>query len=208
MELSNLVAITHCFKPLHYQVLEQALPKWIETFPSSRFVVGYLEERAPSGWVDQVGGLNQVTLSPVSAKTYGGAYDELVSGHQPCDAILVFAPYVVPKGWFHGSLQAWLDQYSLIGKFKPPRVLIAEKIYLPLVSPVIVEIGRLSLDCVVMRSDLLPFITFQYQEWSFGTVLVRARPGATALFKALSVGCSVLTLGHGCNPVRYLIKKE
>jgi hypothetical protein len=83
--------------------------------------------------------------------------------------------------------------------------LVSDAILMPLVAPVIVELGRLQMDCIAVREDVPRSVG--YHEWWFGSILVRARPGAFLLYNALAAGYPVLTLSRNCNPVRYVKPK-
>jgi len=200
-------AITYCFKPFHYEAIKLALPKWLERLAGCEFVVGYLNERADEDfkiWMEQ---FNGVEFMPIEERiSYGSVYNMLISDCERFDFIIVLAPFVVPSKWFLGSSLEWVKSYSLIGHYKPPRVLVAEQLLLPLVAPVIVEMGRINLDCVVVKPDFM--IDFSYFEHCFGSVLVRGRPGSMLLFNALSAGCPILALPYQCRTVRYITEND
>jgi hypothetical protein len=148
-----------------------------------------------------------VEFVPVSNSSYGAAYDTLLE-RTIGKPILILAPYAVPKEWFigaSGSLLKWFESYAIIGRYKQPRILVSDAILMPLVAPVIVELGRLQMDCIAVREDVPRSVG--YHEWWFGSILVRARPGAFLLYNALAAGYPVLTLPRNCNPVRY-VKSE
>ena len=209
MEMDVLV-VTHCFKHVHYEALMSVFESWIERLSGCQFVIGFMSDREPDefrNWVESVDRKNEnVVFHPFeSPLSYGQAYNTLVENRN-FDVLLVLAPFVVPKHWLLGSISEWTKSYSLIGHYKPPRVLIAEQLLLPLVAPVIIELGRMNLDCVVVKPDFL--IDFSYTEHLFGTVLVRGRPGANLLFNALVSGCPILTLPYSCKPIRYIVREH
>jgi hypothetical protein len=207
----NISVVTHCFKQVHYEALMSVFPIWMERLSSDcQFVVGFMSDRAPDAfknWVESVSGrIENIVFHPFeNSLSYGQAYNTLVENRN-FDVLLVLAPFVVPKHWLIGSITEWIKNYSLIGHYKPPRVLIAEQLLLPLVAPVIIELGRMNLDCVVAKPDFL--IDFSYTEHLFGTVLVRGRPGANLLFNALIAGRPILTLPYACKPIRYVVKEH
>jgi hypothetical protein len=209
MEMSVLV-VTHCFKQVHYEALMSVFESWLERLSGCQFVIGFMSDRAPdafNSWAESISGRTaNVVFHPFeSPLSYGQAYNTLIENRN-FDVLLVLAPFVVPKHWLLGSISEWTKSYSLIGHYKPPRVLIAEQLLLPLVAPVIIELGRMNLDCVVAKPDFS--IDFSYTEHLFGTVLVRGRPGANLLFNALIAGCSVLALPYACKPVKYVVKEH
>jgi hypothetical protein len=209
MEMSVLV-VTHCFKQVHYEALMSVFESWLERLSGCQFVIGFMSDRAPDGfnsWAEAVSGRTaNVVFHPFeNPLSYGQAYNTLIE-NRDFDVLLVLAPFTVPKHWLLGSILEWTKNYSLIGHYKPPRVLIAEQLLLPLVAPVIIELGRMNLDCVVAKPDFS--IDFSYTEHLFGTVLVRGRPGANLLFNALIAGCPVLALPYECKPVRYVVKEH
>jgi hypothetical protein len=209
MEMSVLV-VTHCFKQVHYEALMSVFESWLERLSGCQFVIGFMSDRAPNAfdsWAKSISGRTaNVVFHPFeSPLSYGQAYNTLIENRN-FDVLLVLAPFVVPKHWLLGSISEWTKSYSLIGHYKPPRVLIAEQLLLPLVAPVIIELGRMNLDCVVAKPDFS--IDFSYTEHLFGTVLVRGRPGANLLFNALIAGCSVLALPYACKPVKYVVKEH
>jgi hypothetical protein len=208
MEMSVLV-VTHCFKQVHYEALMSAFESWLERLSGCQFVIGFMRDRAPdafNSWAESISGRTaDVVFHPFeSPLSYGQAYNTLIENRN-FDVLLVLAPFAVPKRWLLGSIFEWTKNYSLIGHYKPPRVLIAEQLLLPLVAPVIVELGRMNLDCVVARPEFS--IDFSYTEHLFGTVLVRGRPGANLLFNALISGCPVLALPYSCKPVKYVARE-
>jgi hypothetical protein len=209
MEMSVLV-VTHCFKQVHYEALMSVFGSWLESLSGCQFIIGFMSDRAPdafNSWAESVSGRTaNVVFHPFeSPLSYGQAYNTLIENRN-FDVLLVLAPFVVPKHWLLGSISEWTKSYSLIGHYKPPRVLIAEQLLLPLVAPVIIELGRMNLDCVIAKPDFS--IDFSYTEHLFGTVLVRGRPGANLLFNALIAGCSVLALPYTCKPVKYVVKEH
>jgi hypothetical protein len=209
MEMSVLV-VTHCFKQVHYEALMSVFESWLERLSGCQFVIGFMSDRAPDAfdsWAKSISGRTaNVVFHPFeNPLSYGQAYNTLIENRN-FDVLLVLAPFVVPKHWLLGSISEWTKSYSLIGHYKPPRVLIAEQLLLPLVAPVIIELGRMNLDCVVAKPDFS--IDFSYTEHLFGTVLVRGRPGANLLFNALIAGCSVLALPYACKPVKYVVKEH
>lgn len=202
----DTIVLTYCFRPTHYETIRVAFDKWQQFLPDVHFVVGYYKDRATDeflDWANTVG--HQVEFVSVHEKAYGEGYNQLIMDRQ-FQALLVLAPFAVPSKWLFGSMQEWLNQYSLVGHYKPPRVLIAENIYLPLVAPVIVELGRMNLDCLIVRNDFA--VDFAYREFLFGTVLVRGRPGAYVLFNALQAGRAVLTLPENCRLVKYVTERD
>lgn len=200
------IAVTHCFLDRHFEFALRTIPEWMKAFPDRKFIVGYYKRRCPESFVGSLAELG-VEYHEVTNKFYGKAYEYLLN---TCDwnSVLIFAPYSVPQSWLAGSIQQWLNDYALIGKFRPPRLLNAENLMLPLVAPVVVELGRLNFDFLVIRHDLKFSIDTKYYSWRLGSVMVRARPGAFMIFNALALGCPILTLPHGVKPVRFLGKKR
>ncbi len=190
---------------MHYDAIQIALPKWRELVPDAQFRIGFYTERAPESFLQWKETIDFASFVPITERAYGLSYNQLVEG-QDYDALIVLAPFVVPYQWLFGSAREWLSHYSIVGHYKPPRVLVAENIYLPLISPVIVELGRLNLDCLLVRDDVT--LDFSYREFLFGSVLVRGRPGAYLLFNALHEGKAVMTLPPYVRMVKYLSRKK
>jgi len=205
--VSDLIIVTHIYSKSHLEALSETLPEWRKLAPSARILVGYYANRFQASEFGTLLAEN-VELVPVHNSSYGAAYDTLLERTigQP---ILILAPYAIPKEWFigaHGSLFSWFESYAIIGRYKQPRILVSDAILMPLVAPVIVELGRLQMDCIAVREDVPRSVG--YHEWWFGTILVRARPGAYLLYNALAAGYPVMTLARNCNPVRYVKRAD
>jgi hypothetical protein len=203
-DLSNLMIVTHLYTKEHAEALSQTLPAWRKLAPSSQIIVGYYQSRFQPSDFSNLMQDETVEFVPVSNSSYGAAYDTLLE-RTIGKPILILAPYAVPKEWFigaNGSLLKWFESYAIIGRYKQPRILVSDAILMPLVAPVIVELGRLQMDCIAVREDVPRSVG--YHEWWFGSILVRARPGAFLLYNALAAGYPVLTLSRNCNPVRYV----
>jgi hypothetical protein len=207
--ISELVIVTHLYTRSHLNALSEALPEWIRLLPNAQILVGYYQNRfQASDFRSLINENSQVQLIPVQNSSYGAAYDSLLD-QTTGKPILILAPYAIPKEWFvgaNGSLFQWFESYAIIGRYRQPRILVADAILMPLIAPVIVELGRLQMDCIAVREDVPRAVG--YHEWRFGTVLVRARPGAFLLYNALAAGYPVLMLPRNCNPVRYVKKAD
>jgi len=202
----RISVVTYCFKAFHYEAIKLALPNWLDRLSGCEFIVGFLMERATDEFTNWSSNVSGVQFVPIEERVaYGLVYNRLIEGGN-YDALIVLAPFVIPSKWLLGSSLEWLKFYSLIGHYKQPRVLVAEQLLLPLVAPVIVELGRMNLDCVVIKPDFN--IDFSYSEYSFGTVLIRGRPGSNLLFNALMAGCPVLSLPYHCRTVKYITDRD
>lgn len=202
----DMKVVTYCFAPSHFETITKVLPDWCKYFDKSDIFIGYSERQANPEFIREIKE-TKVNIVPISARFYGDAYQMLLS-EIDWNALLILAPYVIPQGWLVGSLRWWLESFVLVGKFKPPRVLNSETILLPLIAPVIIELGRLNLDFLALRSDIKYFVNLGYREWTFGSILVRSRPGAQVLFNVLAGGYPVLTLPRSVKPVKYVEKRE
>lgn len=188
--------------------LPKVLPSWLQYVQPTDISVGYAQRFAGKEFIDYLGSM-QVNQVPLQTKFYGYAYNQLLEGNQEWQNAVILAPYAVPKEWLFGSVAAWLENFVLVGRFKPPRILDSEKMHAQLIAPVIIELGRLNFDFIALRRECLPFLDLKYRQWRFGSVLVRARPGAQALFNLLSVGdLPILALPHSCKPVKYVLKRR
>jgi hypothetical protein len=199
---SQLVIVTHLYTREHVKALSQSLSAWRKLSSSVPIIVGYYQSRfQPSDFSNLQD--DAVEFVSVSHSSYGAAYDALLE-ETIGKPVLILAPYAIPKEWFigaNGSLFKWFESYAIIGRYKQPRILVSDAILMPLVAPVIVELGRLQMDCIAIREDVPR--SLGYHEWVLGSILVRARPGAFLLYNALAAGYPVLTLPHNCNPVKY-----
>lgn len=203
----HVKTVTYCFAQGHYETCLQVLPNWCDVFGSENVIVGFYDKKATNEFIDRVTelGVNAVALQ---LRFYGEAYQVLLEQVGECDAVVILAPYVIPSEWLIGSVVEWMSTFALVGRFKPPRVLNSERLLLPLISPVIVELGRLNLDFLAIRSDVRYLANFLYRDWEFGSILVRARPGAQILFNLLSLGYPILTLPNSVKPVKYIISRR
>jgi len=200
----NLTIVTHIYTSQHAEALKETLPEWVRLSPS-QILVGYYQKKFQPSDFQCLETYDGVELVPVDSSSYGAAYDVLLE-RVVGKPILILAPYVIPKDWFVGSVSKWFESYAIIGHYKQPRILVADAILMPLIAPVVVELGRLQMDCIAVREDVPRSVG--YHEWWFGSILVRARPGAFLLYNALAAGYPVLTLPYNCKPVRYVRNPE
>ena len=207
-DISDLAIVTHIYTKPHAEALMETLPEWVKLAPSAQIFVSYYLNRFQPSDFHSLMVYDRVDFIPVANSSYGAAYDTLLE-RTVDKPVLILAPYAIPKEWFigaNGSLFKWFESYAVIGRYKQPRILVADAILMPLVAPVIVELGRLQMDCIAIRNDVPRSVG--YHEWWFGSILVRARPGAFLLYNALAAGFPVLTLTRNCNPVRYVKKDD
>ena len=200
---------TFCYQSRHFELLPEALPSWTKQIEPTNIFVGFPDRIGESDYPEFFAALNQtgVNSCPVPTKFYGYAYNHLLEATEFQHAIIL-APYVIPKEWLLGSVATWLETYYLVGKFKPPRVLETNKLQVKLIAPIIVELGRLNFDFLAVRHEALTFLDLRYRQWRFGSVLIRARPGAYALYNMLAIGdLPVLMLSHSVKPVKYLKRR-
>jgi hypothetical protein len=196
--------LTHCSDRSQLELAERVLPAWQDAFPGATCVVGM-----PASLHDQATQSSIADYCLPAGKSFGDFYTEQLAERE-FDAAILFAPYALPADWLAGSVAAWLTTFSLIGRYKLPRVLSMEKILgLTLIAPNIVELGRLRMDFVIVRSDLKPFANCRlYEQWIGSEVLVRARPATMLLYSALRAGAAILTLPDSCHPVRFLMSRQ
>lgn len=178
----------------------------MQVFPDREFIVGYFDRYGRDGFDAQIEQVGARPL-PLDCAYYGVAYETILAS-EDFDSAIVFAPYTAPREWLVGSVNAWLKHYALVGKFRPPRILEAERLMLPLIASVIVELGRLNFDFILLRGDVKWSLDPKYYAWQFGSVLVRSRPGAFIFFKVAAAGYPILTLPHTVKPVKCLVKKQ
>jgi hypothetical protein len=196
--------LTHCSDRQQFQLAERVLPAWQDAFVGAACVVG-----VPASLQDLAAQSSIADCCLPAGKSFGDFYTEQLT-ERDFDAAILFAPYALPADWLAGSVVSWLQTFSLIGRYKRPRVLSMEKILgLTLIAPNIVELGRLRMDFVVIRSDLKPFADCRlYEQWIGSEVLVRARPATMLLYSALRIGAAILTLPDNCHPVRFLLSRQ
>lgn len=186
--------LTAMFEHYYMPVLGSSVQAWVESLGEvDAYVV------CSPDFVDEVSKMTDAFIFHGFEKNaYGACYSHAIStlttkGYKH---FIIAAPYSVPSNWLIGSLQAWMQDFDIVGIYKPPRILKSPE------GITIFELGRLQMDFLYLSKQAAICADFEFKSFEFGSLLIRARPGGWLLFNALAFGnIRVLTLPQHVKPI-------